>query len=39
MQIETDAINYAIEEKDIITNHNGNYYIYDYFLYYWLKKN
>ena len=33
------AINYAIEEKDIITNHNGNYYIYDYFLYYWLKKN
>ena len=29
----------ALQEKDIITNHNGNYYIYDYFLYYWLTKN
>ena len=29
----------ALQEKDIITNHTGNYYIYDYFLYYWLTKN
>ena len=26
----------ALQEKDIITNSNGQYYIYDYFLYYWL---
>ena len=26
----------ALQEKDIITNNNGKYYIYDYFLYYWL---
>ena len=29
----------ALQEKDIVTNHNGNYYIYDYFLYYWLTRN
>ena len=28
----------ALQEKDIITNNNGKYYIYDYFLYYWLTK-
>lgn len=27
----------ALQEKDIVTNNNGQYYIYDYFLYYWLK--
>lgn len=27
----------ALQEKDIVTNDNGQYYIYDYFLYYWLK--
>lgn len=26
----------ALQEKDIITNENGQYCIYDYFLYYWL---
>lgn len=26
----------ALLEKDIVTNNNGQYYIYDYFLYYWL---
>ena len=26
----------ALQEKDIITSSDGNYYIYDYFLYYWL---
>ena len=26
----------ALQEKDIVTNGNGQYYIYDYFLYYWL---
>ena len=29
----------ALQEKDIITNNNGQYYIYDYFLYYWLNRN
>ncbi len=33
------ALLIALQEKDIITNHTGNYYIYDYFLYYWLTKN
>lgn len=28
----------ALQEKDIITNNNGKYYIYDYFLYYWLNR-
>ena len=28
----------ALQEKDIVTNNNGKYYIYDYFLYYWLTK-
>lgn len=28
----------ALQDKDIITNNNGQYYIYDYFLYYWLNK-
>lgn len=28
----------ALQDKDIITNSNGKYYIYDYFLYYWLNK-
>ncbi|MBO7494280.1 MAG: AAA family ATPase [Bacteroidales bacterium] len=27
----------ALQEKDIVTNNNGKYYIYDYFLYHWLK--
>lgn len=27
----------ALQEKDIVTNNNEQYYIYDYFLYYWLK--
>ncbi len=26
----------SLQEKDVITNNNGKYYIYDYFLYYWL---
>lgn len=28
----------ALMEKDIVTNNNGQYYIYDYFLYYWLSQ-
>jgi len=28
----------SLQEKDIITNDNGKYYIYDYFLYYWLTR-
>lgn len=28
----------ALQDKDIITNNNGKYFIYDYFLYYWLNK-
>lgn len=28
----------ALQEKDILTNSNGRYFIYDYFLYYWLNK-
>ena len=28
----------ALQEKDIITNSNGRYYIYDYFLSFWLNK-
>ena len=28
----------ALQEKDIITNSSGKYYIYDYFLYYWLSR-
>ena len=28
----------ALQEKDIVTNSNGQYFIYDYFLYYWLNK-
>ena len=28
----------TLQEKDIITNDKGKYYIYDYFLYYWLKQ-
>ena len=28
----------SLQEKDIITNHNGKYYIYDYFLYFWLAR-
>lgn len=28
----------SLQEKDIITNNNGKYYIYDYFLYYWLTR-
>lgn len=28
----------ALLEKDIVTNSNGKYYIYDYFLYYWLNQ-
>ncbi len=28
----------ALQEKDIVTNSNGQYYIYDYFLYYWLNQ-
>ena len=28
----------ALQEKDIITNNNGKYYIYDYFLLYWLNQ-
>ena len=27
----------ALQEKDIVTNSNGKYFIYDYFLYFWLK--
>lgn len=26
----------ALQEKDILTNNNGQYYVYDYFLYDWL---
>ena len=29
----------ALLEKDIVTNNNGQYFIYDYFLYYWLNHN
>ena len=29
---------YSLQDKDIITNDNGRYYIYDYFLYYWLTR-
>ena len=28
----------ALQEKDIITSSDGNYYIYDYFLLYWLRQ-
>jgi hypothetical protein len=28
----------ALQEKDIVTNSAGKYYIYDYFLYYWLNR-
>ena len=28
----------ALQEKDILTNNNGEYFIYDYFLYYWLNR-
>ena len=28
----------ALMEKDIITSSNGQYFVYDYFLYYWLKQ-
>lgn len=28
----------ALQEKDIVTNSEGKYFIYDYFLYYWLNK-
>ena len=28
----------ALQEKDIVTNNNGQYFIYDYFLYYWLNQ-
>jgi len=28
----------ALQDKDIITNSNGQYYIYDYFLFFWLNK-
>ena len=28
----------ALQEKDILTSSNGHYYLYDYFLYLWLKK-
>ncbi len=28
----------ALQDKDIITNNNGQYYIYDYFLFYWLNR-
>ncbi len=28
----------ALQEKDIVTSNNGQYSIYDYFLYYWLKQ-
>lgn len=28
----------ALQEKDIITNENGKFYIYDYFLTYWIKR-
>ena len=28
----------ALQDKDIITNENGSYFIYDYFLNYWLNK-
>lgn len=29
----------ALMDKDIVTNSNGQYYIYDYLLYYWLNQN
>ena len=28
----------ALLDKDIVTSSNGQYYIYDYFLYYWLNQ-
>ena len=28
----------ALQDKDIVTNSNGQYFIYDYFLYFWLNK-
>ena len=28
----------ALQDKDIVTNNNGEYFIYDYFLYYWLNR-
>jgi hypothetical protein len=28
----------ALQEKDIVTSNNGQYYIYDYFLHLWLNK-
>lgn len=28
----------ALQEKNIVTNNNGEYFIYDYFLYYWLNR-
>lgn len=28
----------ALQEKDIVTSNNGQYFIYDYFLYYWLRR-
>ena len=28
----------ALQDKDVVTNNSGKYYIYDYFLYYWLRK-
>jgi hypothetical protein len=28
----------ALQEKDIVTSSNGQYYIYDYFLYFWLNQ-
>lgn len=29
----------SLQEKDIVTSSNGQYHIYDYFLYYWLNQN
>lgn len=26
------------DAKDIVTNNDGQYYIYDYFLFYWLNR-
>ena len=28
----------ALQEKDIVTNSEGQYFIYDYFLHYWLNR-
>lgn len=28
----------ALQEKDLVTNNRGQYFIYDYFLYYWLNR-